>query len=103
MGMELNVKVDPEQINKMVSEAVLQSAIGEALKGVIDREVKALGTRGLHNPLEAVVRRQISDMVGETLTSEYRDVLKQKVHDAVAEKMTDDFIGKLIEAGFRNF
>ena len=100
--MELNVNIDPEQINKMVADAVLQSAIGDAVKKVVNEQVNKLSAN-YNNPLDLVLQRHISDIVREVLISEYGDTLKEKVHTAVAEKISDDFVGKVIEAGFRNY
>ena len=100
--MELNVNIDPDQINKMVADAVLESALGDAVKNVIDEQVKKLSS-SYNNPLDSVVQRHIADMVRATLTAEYTDELRERVHKAVADKMTDDFVSKVIEAGFRNY
>lgn len=100
--MELNVNIDPEQINKMVADAVLESALGDAVKKVINEQVKKLSS-SYNNPLESVVQQHIVNMIRDTLVTEYADDFKSKVHKAVADKMNDDFVGKVIEAGLRNY
>ena len=59
--MELNVNIDPEQINKMVADAVLESALGDAVKKVINEQVKKLSS-SYNNPLDSVVQQHIADM-----------------------------------------
>ena len=100
--MELNVDIDPEQINKMVADAVLESALGEAVKKTIAEQVKSISS-SYNNPLESVIRKYMQDMVEQVLIKDYGKELKAKVNTAVASKITDDFIGKIIESGFRNY
>ena len=46
----MELKIDPEAVNKLVSDAILNSAIGEAIKTAIAKETANL-TRSYDNPL----------------------------------------------------
>jgi len=100
--MELNVNIDPDQINKMVSDAVLDSALGEQVKKTIAEQVKAM-SGSYNNPLEAVIKLHISDIVQQVLINDYADELKTKIAESVAEKMKNEFISDIIEAGLRRY
>lgn len=98
--MDLNINIDPEQINKMVAEAVLDSAIGEQVRAQVKKSVAGLGA-GYNNPIEGVINQHIRSLINQVLVDDYADDLKTKVHEAVSGKITDEFISEVIEAGFR--
>ncbi len=100
--MELNVNIDPEQINKLVADAVLQSAIGVQVKRIVDEAVKNL-SRSYDNPIEAVVKEEIRRLVTQTLMNDHATDLKAKVVAAVSEKLTSEFVVKIIDSGLRNY
>ena len=99
--MDLNVNIDPEQINKMVSEAVLESAIGDQVKTQVQKTVDELG-RSYNNPIEGVIQQQVADLILQCLMAEHAETLKGKVHEAVSSKITDEFVNKVMEAGWGN-
>ena len=100
--MELNVNIDPEQINKMVADAILQSAIGTQVKKIVDEHVAKL-SNGYNNPIEGVVRDEINRIVRNVLLTDHNDTLRLKVAEAVTAKMTDEFVSKIVESGLRNY
>lgn len=100
--MELNVAIDPEQINKLVAEAVLQSAIGVQVEKLVKAHVDKL-SQSYDNPLDSVIRGHISDLVREVLHKEHGDTLRAKVVEAVSAKITDDFVGKIISNGLSRY
>jgi len=99
--MDLNINIDPEQINKMVAEAVLNSAIGEQVKKQVQKNVDELG-KSYQNPIDAVIKKHVNDLILKCLISEHADLLKSKIHESVSGKMTDEFINKVMDAGWRN-
>lgn len=100
--MELNVNIDPEQINKLVADAVLHSAIGKQVEEQVKRCVDELG-RSYHNPIEDVIKCHIRDMVRDVLGREYAETIKEQVRTSLAEKMTDDLIGKILDRGLSSY
>ncbi|MDP8950117.1 MAG: hypothetical protein M3N00_07730 [Actinomycetota bacterium] len=48
----INVNIDPEEVNKAIADAIIQSAIGKKLERVINQEVEKL-SRSYNNPIEA--------------------------------------------------
>ena len=99
--MDLNINIDPEQINKMVAEAVLNSAIGDQVKVQVQNNINELGKRH-NNPIDAVIKKHINDLIIQCLVKEHAELLKAKVHEAVSGKITDEFVNKVLDAGWRN-
>lgn len=95
--MDINVNLDPEQINKVVAEAILQSAIGEQLEKVIDREVQKL-SRSYDNPIEGVVRQEIQAAVTNIVHERYAEKIKAMVAQKVTEQFTEELFDKLWSA-----
>lgn len=99
--MELNINIDPEQINKMVAEAVLNSAIGEQVKVQVQKNVDELG-RSYNNPIDDVIKKHVNDLILQCLLQEHAEILKAKIHEALSGKITDEFVNKVMDAGWRN-
>lgn len=90
----VRITVDPEQVNKMLSEALLQSAIGEQLEKVINKEVQAL-SRSYDNPIEKVVKNEIREAITRIINEEYGEKIKTMVAEKVTEQFTKDLFDKL--------
>jgi phage-related tail protein len=99
--MEFNLDIKPEQINKMVSEAVLNSAIGTAIKESIKRETSKLSST-YNNPIDDVINREIKSMARDFLLKDLDAEIRIKVNEAIKTRLTDDFITKLMNNMFDN-
>lgn len=95
--MDFKVDIDPEQINKEVSEAILKSAIGKQLKESIEKEVKNLG--GLYNnPMDTVIRGEVNKVIKELIAEKYQDQIRAEVEKHITDKVVSDITGKAWEA-----
>ncbi len=100
--MELNVNINPEDINKQIVEAVAKSAIGETLEKVIKNEVAKIST-SYNNPLERVIRAEIERIVRETIINEHKPQLQKMVSKKLTEQITDDLLSKLWEIAVNKY
>jgi len=96
----IEVKIEPEQINKMVSEAILKSVLGNEVKKVIQDNVDKLSS-SFNNPLDKVIQRHIEDMVIKVLREDHKEEITKMIKEALSEKLTGDFIHKIIMAGLK--
>lgn len=99
--MDLKIDINPEQINKLVAEAVLNSAIGEQVKTQVQKNVDELG-KSYNNPIGGVIKKHINDLILQCLMKEHSELLRAKVHEALSGKITDEFVDKVMDAGWRN-
>ena len=76
----MELKIDPEAVNKLVADAVLNSAIGEAVKKAVEKEIANLN-RGYDNPLESVVRNHVAEIVRTVLREEHGEAIKARLHN----------------------
>lgn len=85
----IKVNIDAEQINKMVSEAILQSAIGEELKDVVENFC------GRHS---YEMRRMVNDAMKQAVKSHVRNNLPHDVIKAKCkEMMTEEAVNQAVE------
>lgn len=93
--------IDPEEINKFVSQKILESSIGEALRKEIDTQVSRLAT-SFDNPMKPVVANAISQVAREYLeTPEVKARLKETVQKALTDEALDGFISSILAEGYR--
>lgn len=90
--MELNVDINPEQINKEISEAIAKSAIGETLAKQIKKSVDDLSI-SYNNPFESIIKDEINNQIRELVQTKYKD----QIREAIAEKLKDDFVDTVID------
>lgn len=89
--------IDPEAINRYVADRVLESALGDVLRKVVDEEVKKLST-SYNNPIAPVVQRFIADEVRRLITEEFKEQIEAVVRERVTEQFTADLLAKSFEA-----
>ncbi len=95
---EINVNLDPEQINRAVADAIIKSAIGEHLDKAIKGEVEKL-SRSYDNPVQKIVQAEIRDAITNIVHEQYSG----KIKIMVAEKVTEQFTEELFEKLWRAF
>lgn len=98
--MEINVNLDPEQVNKTVAEAIINSAIGKAIKAAIEKHLEAF-TRTWDNPVEPVIKEQIYGIVRDLIDKQYRPQIEEKVKSLITDEMIEGTFTKLWDA-FKN-
>jgi len=102
MSGGIEVKIDPEDINKMVSEAILKSALGAEVKEAIQKTLANLNSN-FNNPLTKVIERHIEDMVIKVLSEDHREEITKLIKETLSEKLTSDFIHKIVMAGLKEY
>jgi hypothetical protein len=95
--MEIKIDVKPEDITKMVSEAVLKSSIGTEINRVITEAVAKLGNwdSPMKKAIEEVVHKEIINIV----TKEHGE----KIRSAVKAMITDQLVEEVSKAAWDSF
>lgn len=97
--MDVKVDINPEDVNRMVVDAILKSTLGKAVQDAVKESVGKI-SRSYDNPLQRVIEKHIDDVILGVLHSEYKEVMKSKVQEALAGKITDDFVNKIVQKAF---
>lgn len=97
----IQVNINHEQVNQLVANAILKSAIGTQVEKIVNEHVAKLSS-SWNNPIENVIAAEVHRIVVRVLETNHGETLKAKVAEAVAAKLTDDLVSKIIETGLRN-
>lgn len=89
---EFQVSLDPKQVNEAIASAVLRSALGDAIKKAVEKNVAALAGPNWDNPVDKVVKEVILDEVRRLVAGELPNI-----RGMVRDSLTDDRIGKILE------
>lgn len=98
----MELKIEPEAVNKLVADAVLNSAIGEAVKKAVEKEIANL-SRGYDNPLENVIRNHVAEIARTVLHEEHGEAIKARLSAALAQRLSDDFIDRVCESAAQRY
>lgn len=98
----MEIKVDPEEINKYVAQKLIESSIGTQLKKIIDSNVQNI-CAGYNNPIEPVVKTHINEAVSQIINEEFQDRIKEIVRKQLTDEFVTGLIGKLWERFIRNY
>ncbi len=84
MGIE--VQVDAEAVNKMMTDAILDSAIGKTLREVVEKKVAELGS-SYNNPIAAAVDREVQLLVSSIVNEKFKPMIAARVQELLTEEM----------------
>jgi uncharacterized protein (UPF0297 family) len=86
----MNIDISKETIEKAVSDAIVQSSIGDKIKaGVLD----AL-SKGYENPIDKAIQKCIGDIAIATIKDQYKDMITKAVNDRLTQELVDKFADK---------
>lgn len=83
--MEINL--DKEAIERAVTSAIVQSAIGDKIKVAVNKLLS-----DYNSPIELACRDVVRQITIQTLNTEFGD----KIREAVKAKMTDELASKMV-------
>lgn len=95
MGIEVNV--DADAVNKMVTDAILESAIGKTLREVVEKKVADLG-ESYNNPIELAVDREVQLLVSSMVNEKFKPLIASRV----TELMTDEMVSRISTAAWES-
>lgn len=90
--MEINIK--PEEIDKYVKDAIINSTVGRIISEKVEKNMKDIVERKWDNPIDDLIKHIIRDTVREFLHKSENIIIIEK---AVQEKFTAQFVGDAIQ------
>jgi hypothetical protein len=84
------VSIDPDAINRYLSDRILESALGERLTQTIDDALKGLGQYG-NDPLKNAVVSQVQEAVRELVSTEHAERIREAVRTSLTDEVIDKF------------
>lgn len=94
--MQLEINLDPEQIEQYIVQAVIDSALGDVVKEEVQKALDSLREvpmrrRGV---IAVAIEAEIQKIVLQVLRNEYTD----KLRAAVREQMTETYVNTVVSA-----
>lgn len=89
--MDLKIDINPEEVNKFVSEAVINSSLGATLKDSVQRIIKDeyRFKQSIDNAVASEVQRLLTIMLRAALELPENQA---KIRQAISTKLTDDML-----------
>jgi len=98
--MQFNVEINPDEVNKQVSEAIINSALGEKLKAAINKRMDDILGGGWNDPgiVKTVVDEEVRNIIRTMLQSdEFQTQMQAVVRKWFEEKFSDALIGDALD------
>ena len=93
--MDIEVKVDPEHVEKCVSEAIVKSAIGGHIKKALEDILKS---ESWNNPFRSAVSSEVHRTIVKLVEDDYSDRIRIMVRKQMTEAVLNDVINKAMKA-----
>lgn len=87
-----NINVSPEDVDKFVSQALLQSCIGAKISIAVEKACKDV-LDGYNSPIKDIVKKEVSESIKVYLE---RPEVKIKLQELIAKHITDDKLDHLL-------
>jgi hypothetical protein len=90
----MEFKIDSNDLEEFVRNAVMKSALGGSVEKVVNETLN----RGYDSPLKKGIEIYISDVTQELIRDKLGDSIKALIASAIEEKLTEDLTRKLVNA-----
>lgn len=102
--MDIKLEINPEDIQKHIIDAIMNSTIGVELHKVIEDKVKGIVSYNysFKQTLETLVSREIEIIVRNVIQEKYKDTIRGVVEEKVNAEFTKDLIDGLWDAWVSN-
>jgi len=87
--MQVDVNLDADTVNKMVTDAILGSVIGDRLREVVTKQVETIGT-GYNDPVKLAVEREVQLLVNNIVNEQFKPMIEAKVRELVTDQLMSD-------------
>lgn len=91
----VEINIEPKDIDNYVKEAILNSSVGKILKDNLENELKNL-MKGYHSPIQKACAEVLEKMVKEYLD---KPECKDMINVAICKFMTKNSVEKIIQYG----
>lgn len=91
--MDIKLNIDPADIQREVTDAIVKSAFGENLKKAVDGALKRMNDGWFNNELEKVVEREMRGIISKTVEEKYTEQIKLQL----IQKITPDVLASTVD------
>lgn len=94
------IDIDPEAINQLVVQTLLQSSLGEYITKELRTQVEQVCS-GYDSAVERAIRRVISDTLLQLMREEFSEQIRAALRAKLSDSIVQEFVDKLYEAHWR--
>jgi len=93
-AVPFEVKIDAEQVNQAIVQAVLDSQIGEKVRGAVLKalEEKGYGTTTL---IDDVIFAELKQITATAIHEQHAETLKRLVKERITEKKVEELLDRI--------
>lgn len=92
--MEIDVK--PEDINRIVADAVAKSAIGQHVRSAVEKALNDLA-KSYQNPYDEAIKSIVTAEVRRVVEQEFGTAIREKAAQRVRDSLTDTVLAGIAE------
>ena len=91
------MELSAEQVNKFLSDAILNSQIGAVVKKAVEKSIADL-SRSYENPFDQVIKNQVVILIEKEVHTQYKPLLEARIKTAMEQWATDEVLTKIVDA-----
>lgn len=96
----MELRINQEDIDKHIIQAVTDSMLGVQLEKNIQQAFKEIKEKSYNNPIDNWIHRAVGDMVQEKITNS--EEVKKQIDELIVKFINDGRLAKVIEKNFEN-
>lgn len=89
----MEIKIDSEMVNQVVTNAIIKSALGQNLEAEINKQIKE-SISGYRSPVGDLIQKFIREAIQAVL----RDNFQEQIRESIAKTLTNNHVEKLVES-----
>jgi hypothetical protein len=106
-GVPFALKIEPEAVNQMVAQAIMNSVLGIKMKEGIEEAVKKLTLSSGYgytqsNPIVDIANAYVRQEMSKIISEDFGDVIRDKVRAALTDQFTDEIIKEMVANLWKN-
>ena len=91
------LKIDPEMVNKTISESILKSTLGVQIEKAVKEQLKKFETSwSMQEFVDKAVAQEINSVIRAAVNE---PPVRNRIKALVMEKVSDDLVNKLVDLG----
>ena len=94
----MQIEITPNDIEKMVKEAILKSSIGTAVQKAVSSVVNS---SSYNNPIDDEIRKVVTEIAKELIKENYGPEIRTLVAEAMEKRVTKETLVKITESAMK--
>jgi hypothetical protein len=93
----MNINILPDDIDKLVKESIIKSALGQDIAGAIHNAINE-ALKSYDSPIKKYTNKIIGEIIQEYLSKEEN---RKPVYDSIIKHLTPEAVNKIMDHGIK--